>query len=306
MRFSMRILVAEDDQVSLAILEHALAKWGYEVECVNNGVAALNALVRVDAPRLAILDWMMPEMNGIDVCRAIRNSQTIEQGYTYMILLTIRSSLFDMVDGLSAGADDYIIKPFIPHDLKVRLDSGKRIVELQGKLVETRRVLDLQQQDLITRTWNRETILAHLHAELNRAKRKGRSLSIAIVKICNYGELLASLGKAGLDDFMCSSVSKLRDTIRSYDYIGRFNEDEFMILFPETVKDEMPTITARLMNVINQARYSSGSETMTLSTAIGVVTCMGYTDEEFLIATAIDTLRQAISEGSKKTLFSFV
>ncbi len=306
MRDSMRILVAEDDAVSLAILHYTLEKWGYDVECVNDGIAALDSLQREDAPRLAILDWMMPGMNGIEICKTLRQMQNYDHGYTYLIMLTIRSSHLDMLDGLSAGADDYIIKPFMPQDLKVRLDAGLRIVELQEKLVETRKALESQPRDITTRIWKRETILSHLHAELNRAKRKGRSLSIAMLKINNYRELRNALNKVEMEEFLYSSLQQIRDTIRSYDSIGHYHDDEFLIVFPETVSEEMPGITDRLLNVINRFEGSDVSGKSSLSVTLGVVTCLGYTEEETLISTAVEMLRQASLEGLNRALFSFV
>jgi len=302
----MRILVAEDDAVTQAMLQHTLAKWGYDVECVNDGLAAMDALQRVDPPRLAILDWMMPKMDGIDVCKALRQMQNLDNGYTYLIILTIRSSHLDMLEGLSAGADDYIIKPFIPQDLKMRLDLGHRIVELQEQLGETRKALDSQPRNLTTRIWKRETILSHLQAELNRARRKGRSLSIALLKINNYSELRNTLDKTGLEEFLHSSLQQIRDTIRSYDSIGHYHDDEFLILFPETISEEMPGITDRLLNVISRIERSDDSGKSSLSVTVGVVTCLGYTEEDTLISTAVEMLRQAGLEGQNRALFSFI
>lgn len=301
----MRILVAEDDPIALGFLELSLGKWGYTVEAVSDGKAALEWLTRPNAPKLAILDWMMPGMDGIEVCREIRKNAHIDQGYTYIILLTVRSSLINMVEGISAGADDYIIKPFIPQDLKVRLDAGKRIVDLQGKLIESKSVLSSHSySDLATRTWNREKILSLINAELNRSKRKGRHQSIALLKIDNYDELVEKAGGKNLDKFLCSSLNRIQAALRSYDSVGRYSDDQFLILFPETTGNEMPCIMNRLFKTIHDIEFYQSGCKYALSVSIGVVTCSGEIAEDKLIAKASEAMSLASHEGHDKVHFS--
>jgi sigma-B regulation protein RsbU (phosphoserine phosphatase) len=130
----MRILIAEDDRISRRLLERKLASWGYEVVSCTNGAEAWQALHRDDAPSLAILNWMMPGMDGVEVCREIRKQK--HPGYTYIILLTARDRKRDIVEGIEAGADDYVTKPFNPHELKVRIRAGRRILEMQAELMQ--------------------------------------------------------------------------------------------------------------------------------------------------------------------------
>jgi DNA-binding response OmpR family regulator len=130
----MRILVAEDDIVSRHLLGAALVKWGYEVVSCTNGVEAHQMLGKPDAPRMAILDWMMPGMDGIRVCQEARQRQQFKP--VYIILLTTRGRGEDIVAGLEAGADDYMTKPFYPEELHARLRVGLRIVNLQSHLTD--------------------------------------------------------------------------------------------------------------------------------------------------------------------------
>jgi len=130
----MRILIAEDDRISRRLLERKLASWGYEVVSCTNGAQAWQALHRDDAPNLAILNWMMPGMDGVEVCREIRKQN--HPGYTYIILLTARDRKRDIVEGIEAGADDYVTKPFNPHELKVRIRAGRRILDMQAELMQ--------------------------------------------------------------------------------------------------------------------------------------------------------------------------
>jgi len=137
----MKILIAEDDEVSRRLLKKSLLRWGYEVVTTENGRDAWSILQRDDAPRLAILDWMMPEMDGTEVCRRIRQSQT--SAPPYIILLTAKSSKADIVEGLVAGANDYITKPFDREELLARVRVGVTVLELQQSLAE--RVTDLEE-----------------------------------------------------------------------------------------------------------------------------------------------------------------
>ncbi len=143
----MRILIAEDDAVSRRLLETTLARWGHDVVVATDGRQALQLLQAKDAPSLAVLDWMMPEMDGVQVCRAVRGPTT--ERILYVILLTAKGQKQDIVTGLEAGADDYLVKPFDREELRARLNAGIRIVTLEQALAERVRQL--------------EDALAHVH-----------------------------------------------------------------------------------------------------------------------------------------------
>ena len=150
----MKILLAEDDLLSRRILESQLRRWEFEVVTAMDGRQADRILLEPDAPRLAIIDWMMPGLDGPEVCRRIRARGT--EPYTYVLLLTSRSDKQDVVGGLEAGADDYIIKPFDPQELRVRLRAGERILDLQQQLISARdQMRDQALRDSLTGIWNR-------------------------------------------------------------------------------------------------------------------------------------------------------
>jgi len=132
----VKILVAEDEPVSRRQLQGLLQKWGYTVETAVDGLEASRLLEQTGPARLAVLDRMMPGMDGLEVCRRIRQSGS--EPYIYVILLTGQDRKQDMLDGFAAGADDYITKPFEPEELKARLQTGARIVELQDQLISAR------------------------------------------------------------------------------------------------------------------------------------------------------------------------
>jgi len=136
----MKILIAEDDSVSRRLLETVLTKCGYDVEQACDGDEAWQRLKEADAPKLAVLDWMMPGMDGIEVCRRLRELKSGDP--VHLILLTSRDSKDDIIEGLRAGANDYISKPFDNEELRARVDAGRRVIELQEALAA--RVKELQ------------------------------------------------------------------------------------------------------------------------------------------------------------------
>jgi len=136
----MKVLVAEDDAVSRLLLESILHEWDYEVVCTSDGSQAWNLLTGPAAPRLCILDWQMPELDGLELCRRIRADRATQS--TYVLLLTGKGGTENVVQGLKSGANDYLTKPFDLDELAARLAVGRRVVELQQALTE--RVAELE------------------------------------------------------------------------------------------------------------------------------------------------------------------
>ena len=129
----MRILIAEDDLTSRAVLEGVLKKIGHDITAVTNGVDAWDLMQRRDAPLLTILDWMMPGLDGLEVARRARSLQS--ERHSYIIMLTTKSAKSDIATALKAGADDYLVKPFNADELRARIEVGRRTIELQDSLI---------------------------------------------------------------------------------------------------------------------------------------------------------------------------
>jgi two-component system, cell cycle response regulator len=184
-----------------------------------------------DAPRLAILDWMMPGRDGIDICRSVR--QRKGRPYVYIILLTARGQKEDIVEGLEAGADDYVTKPFDPYELRARLRAGRRIVELQEQLLQAREALrDQASRDPLTGLWNHGTILSTLRKEVARASRTRGPFAVAMADVDRFKVINDTYGHPAGDSVLREAARRLRGALRTYDSLGRYGGDEFLAVIP--------------------------------------------------------------------------
>jgi two-component system, cell cycle response regulator len=227
----MRVLIAEDDSISRRMLEAFLVKWGYEVRVATEGEEAWGILHGNDAPRLAVLDWMMPGRDGIDICRSVR--QRKGRPYIYIILLTARGQKEDIVEGLEAGADDYVTKPFDPYELRARLRAGRRIVELQEQLLQAREALrDQASRDPLTGLWNHGTILTILRKEVARASRTQGPFAVAMADVDRFKVINDTYGHQAGDAVLREASRRLRAAMRTYDSLGRYGGDEFLAVIP--------------------------------------------------------------------------
>jgi diguanylate cyclase (GGDEF)-like protein len=227
----MKVLIAEDDSISRRMLEAFLVKWGFEVMAAKEGEEAWGILQANDAPRLAVLDWMMPGKDGIDICRSVRKRKG--RPYVYILLLTARGQKEDIVEGLEAGADDYVTKPFDPYELRARLRAGRRIVELQEQLLQAREALrDQASRDPLTELWNHATILVILRKELARAARAQSPLAVAMIDVDRFKTINDTYGHPAGDAVLRETSRRLRGAMRTYDSLGRYGGDEFLAVVP--------------------------------------------------------------------------
>ena len=227
----MKILIAEDNAVSRRLLETCLTKWGYEVISAKDGSKAWEVLREEDSPRLAILDWMMPKMDGVQVCRKVRKGS--QEPYVYILLLTAKDEKSDLIKAMEAGADDYLTKPFEPDELKVRLRAGRRIIELQEEVISTREALRVQAtHDSLTTLWNHSAILDILRRELARSNREGTPVGIAMADLDHFKEVNDSHGHMAGDAVLGEAAKRMLSVVRPYDAIGRYGGEEFLIVVP--------------------------------------------------------------------------
>jgi diguanylate cyclase (GGDEF)-like protein len=225
------VLIADDDPVSRHLLDVALGNAGYRVVTAANGVEALRVLDAGACPRLAVLDWMMPEMDGVQVCRTTRGRA--REPYVYIILLTAKGHQTEIIEGLEAGADDYITKPFDLQELKARLRAGKRILQLQEELVTAREQLRMQAtHDALTGFFSRRAILETLDKELARSDREDNPVAVIMADIDHFKEINDTHGHLAGDAVLQETARRMLASVRAYDSIGRYGGEEFLIVVP--------------------------------------------------------------------------
>ncbi len=299
----MRVLLAEDDSVLRRLLESLLGKWGYEVVAAQDGAEAWKLLQAQDAPRLALLDWMMPGMDGVEVCRAAR--RRVAQPYTYILLLTARDNKRDVVDGLESGADDYLSKPFHPQELEVRLRVGKRILELEDSLVAAREAMQFKAtHDALTGLWNHAAILDILHRELVRARREHGSVGILLADLDHFKAINDTRGHLAGDDVLREVARRLTGAVRVYDAVGRYGGEEFLIVMPgcdpATTRDRAEHLRGA---VGSQPAESSGGD-IPITLSVGAVSSRDWgeaeADTDTLLRAADAALYRAKNAGRNR------
>jgi len=273
----LKILIADDEPLSRRLLEKTLERAGYEVSAVENGKLAVEQLSRQDGPRLALLDWVMPELDGPGVCREVRKLN--EQGYVYMVLLTSKESKEDIVAGLESGADDYLTKPFNAEELKARLRTGERILHLEGRLVEAREQMRFKAtHDALTSIWNRGVILDLLGRELVRSQRETGCTIVLLGDVDHFKSINDTFGHPVGDEVLQEIARRLILAIRSYDFVGRYGGEEFLMVlnnckpqFAEARADEIrKTISSRPIQTLKGALQVTMSFGLLLSQDWGV------------------------------------
>jgi two-component system, cell cycle response regulator len=268
-RPSKSVLVAEDNPVSQAILRSMLTKWGYTVEIAKDGVEAWAALQAQNAPRLAILDWMMPGLDGVEVCRRLRDAP--REPYVYVLLLTARTTSEDLVEGMEAGADDYLTKPFNAQELRVRLRAGRRILDLQEELLRAREALRVQAtHDGLTGLLNRTAILEILQNDCARTNRERQSLSVLLIDLDHFKRINDSHGHQAGDAVLRQAASRMRSSVRRYDAVGRYGGEEFLIVLPGCEVSNARAQAERIRAAFAGKPFATASETLPITCSIGV------------------------------------
>ncbi len=297
----MRILIAEDDVTSRLILENMLTKWGYDVVSAIDGNDAWKKLQEEDSPKLVILDWMMPGIEGIEICRKIRENSNKEDQYTYVTLLTAKESKENIVTGMDAGADDYITKPFDMHELRVRVRAGQRIIQLQSELLEAKKNLEIQSRtDPLTGVLNRRAILSQIEIELSRAKRDNAPISISMLDFDHFKKVNDTFGHLSGDAVLRESMNRVEETIRTYDAVGRFGGEEFIVVLPGAKHADAFTIAERIRQKINEKNVNIDGVSIPFTISQGLATSNGELTVDELIAKADEALYRAKVNGRNR------
>lgn len=302
----MRILIADDSLVSRHLLEATLRKWSYEVIVACDGAEAWDILRGEDPPRIAILDWVMPGLSGLEICKRVRErALTGELNYTYLILLTSKSQREDLIEGMEAGADDYLTKPFDQHELKVRLRAGSRVIDLQRQLLAAREELREQAtKDFLTRTWNRSAILDILQRELIRSARERRPLSLVLADLDHFKQVNDTYGHFAGDAVLCEFTRRIQSTMRSYDALGRYGGEEFLIVLPgcDDTCAYQQAERMRLAVATDPMRFDDGCHKLTASFGLSCFRPGMNLTSETLIRLADDALYEAKRQGRNRII----
>lgn len=293
-----RILLAEDDPISRRMLQAFLMKWGYQVEIAVDGSEAVAKLEQPDAPQLAVLDWMMPGLEGPEVCRRVR--QIADRPYTYILLLTARGQRADLLSGLESGADDYLTKPFDSQELRARLRVGERILELQRNLIHAREELRFSAtHDVLTGLANRGAVLELANREYSRQSREGGGFGLIILDLDHFKSINDTYGHLCGDEVLHEAARRISLSVRNYDTVGRYGGEEFLVIAPGTDGPGTLVLAERVRQAIEDPAVPTegGSVRMTASCGVAISDCDHPLKPDDLLRIADEALYRAKDRG---------
>ena len=207
-------------------------------------------------------------MDGLEICRRVRARSS--QPYVYIMLLTANDKVGNLVEGLESGADDYLTKPFHPQELRARLRVGLRMIELESSLVEARERLQFKaSHDALTSIWNRGAIIELLERELSRARREGGSVGILLADVDHFKNINDTWGHLVGDEVLRAVTGRLKAEVRSYDAVGRYGGEEFLILLPGCDRTKLETKAEKLRRTADRSPIETSAGPVPVTISIG-------------------------------------
>lgn len=301
----MKILIAAQQQTKAQELAHSLQILGYESLLAFDGRSALRALQAEDAPRIAILDWLLPEMDGTEVCTRLRAAS--DERYTYCILLAEGEDARErLLQGktLEGGADDVLALPLHGDELVSRLRSARRILDLQEQLLSARDALRFEStHDGATGVLNRAGLRENLHREYERATRFGTTCGAVLIDLDHFRLINESFGYHAGDIVLREAASRIRHTIRAYDVVGRYGADEFLVLSPETSATNLMAQAERILRALSSTPVAFDGQEIIITASIGVAACDDRTEQE-MVQAAENAMKQAKLTGRNSVEFA--
>lgn len=300
----MKILIAEDDPTSLMMLVAVVSEWGYEAFAVEDGAQALSILEADDPPRLLLVDWEMPKINGLALCKHIREQATTNP--PYIILLTGRSQTEDIVTGLKAGANDYIPKPFENSELQARLQVGRRMLDLQNELNSAKEAMSfLANYDELTELMNRRAVMKAMEQDIERSKRSLQPLYICMCDIDHFKSINDTHGHLAGDTVLKEIARRFNTSLRPYDTCGRYGGEEFLIII-NSEESHVQDLFERVRLAIADEPFMYEETALQVTISCGVSLYSPATDERNSTQLLIDadtSLYEAKNTGRNKTVF---
>jgi two-component system, cell cycle response regulator len=285
-----RVLIVDDDELVLRRLSVLLQRDGYDTHAATTAEAALQILEGTPC-QIVLTDWHMPDMDGLALCRKLRSRQNT--GYIYILLLTVRNGHSDIVAGLAAGADDYVVKGATAEEILARIGVGRRITHLEGSLrasdQENRRI---SVTDALTGVRNRRFLMKYLPRELDRARQSARPLSVLSCDIDHFKRVNDNFGHATGDEVLQEFARRAASCIRKEtDWIVRSGGEEFVLVLPETSRDQASRVAERLRQELAADTIPTSSGRLSITVSTGV--CALETEQELSEASVLDLLSAA-------------
>jgi two-component system cell cycle response regulator len=298
----VKILLAEDSALYRSLIGGHLREWAFESVVVEDGQQAWDVLRQPDPPKLALLDWMLPHIDGIELCRRLRTLQATGN-YIYAILLTAKDKKEDLIQALEAGADDYLAKPFDPIELRLRLMAGKRLLDLHEELVAARESLRVAAtRDSMTGLLNRAEILTVFDRELARTLRECKPVAVLLADIDHFKTINDSLGHLAGDAVIKEVGKRLASSLRIYDGAGRYGGEEFLLILPGCELEPAIRRGEEIRSSISDTQISTpfGTIPVTMSIGIAVASTSTTRDPQAILETADKALYRAKHNGRNK------
>jgi two-component system cell cycle response regulator len=296
----MKALIVDDSPIYRKLIRDHLQEWGFESTEVETGSQAWRLLQQPDSPKLVLLDWVLPDLDGIELCQRIRNAGE-SRPYVYVILLSGKDGRKNILTAMQAGVDDYLVKPFDESELRARVLVGKRILDLQQELISARESMRIAAtHDSLTGLMNRGEVMDFLTRELARAKRDCKPVGIILADIDHFKSVNDSCGHLFGDEALKEVARRFRAKLRAYDAVGRYGGEEFLLILPGC--DAMTTIIRadELRGHVASKPVISAKTERVITVSMGVATSEQGGTAEALLSQADCGLYRAKEKGRNR------
>lgn len=267
----------------------------------EDGTQAWELLQRPNTADLLILDWIMPGVDGIELCRRIRAIQ--QDRYRYILLVSGKDDKQDVVSGLEAGADDYLTKPFDIRELRARVRAGTRILTLQHELIQAREALRFQAtHDDLTGLWSRGTTLHLLKGELERGLRSHTPTGILMIDVDHFKRVNDTHGHLNGDMVLIEAARRIDRSVRIYDFVGRYGGEEFLVVLSNCTMEDLQKIAERARRAFVDAPITMNAGEVSVTVSVGGVMALSEVRELELLSVADSALYEAKRTGRDRVV----